>query len=91
MMLCAGYFVNEDDLADWFFIKYFSPHRYGYEALIRNEYDDLPDFNSKHEDNHIDNLNFTENYSEAMWVLFGIAVGVRVLDFFLLKLVCRKV
>jgi hypothetical protein len=90
-MLCAGYFVNEDDLADWFFLKYFSPHRYTFEALIRNEYDDLPDLNSDNEDNYIDEYNFTESYSEAMWILFGIAVGLRVLDFFLLKLVCRRV
>lgn len=90
-MLCAGYFVNEDDLADWFFLKYISPHRYAYTALIRNEYDNLPDLSEEAEDDYVDEQNFVVNYSEAMWVLFGLALGIRILDYFMLKLVCRKV
>jgi ABC-type multidrug transport system ATPase subunit len=34
-MMTSGLLVNPDDIPDWFFVKYYSPLRYSYEAMYR--------------------------------------------------------
>lgn len=42
MMMFAGYYSNVDSIfIGFFWLKYFSPHNYGFEILVVNEYTDL--------------------------------------------------
>lgn len=42
LVLFSGFFVNSNGIPVWFdWIKYLSPMKYSYEALMKNEYSDL--------------------------------------------------
>mmetsp|Transcript_3708 Transcript_3708/g.7938 ORF Transcript_3708/g.7938 Transcript_3708/m.7938 type:complete len:590 (+) Transcript_3708:3058-4827(+) len=84
-MMTSGLMVNPDDIPDWFFVKYYSPLRYSYEAMYRNEFDGLPDLSSAIEDEAVDNMNFPEHYNAAMGYLCLLTVGLRVMCAFLLQ------
>ena len=39
--LVSGLLVNLDQIPDWFFFKWISPFRYGFESMVRNEFTHL--------------------------------------------------
>jgi ATP-binding cassette subfamily G (WHITE) protein 1 len=85
-MLTSGLLVNNDDIPDWFFIKYFSPMRYAFEAFYRNEFDNLPGISDSVSDTYVHNFHFPEHYDEALTYLVILLVGLRILTGFLLLL-----
>lgn len=91
LMLASGFMIDSDQLGDWFVYKYISPYRYGYEGLIRNEYDNLDGVNSDLADDYVDNKHFEETFGEACWIMLGLTFGLRILAFLALKLVTRKI
>lgn len=90
-MLASGFMINADNLGDWFVYKYISPYKYGYEALIINEYDNLNGVDGDEADDYVDDKNFSESFSQACWAMVGLTIGLRVLAYFILRLVSRKV
>mmetsp|Transcript_34469 Transcript_34469/g.60493 ORF Transcript_34469/g.60493 Transcript_34469/m.60493 type:complete len:589 (+) Transcript_34469:40-1806(+) len=85
-MLTSGLLVNNDDIHDWFFLKYFSPMRYAYEAFYRNEFDDLPGISDSTAHDYVHEFHFPEHYNEAVAYLVILLVGLRVLSGVLLML-----
>lgn len=85
-MLTSGLLINNDDIHDWFFIKYVSPMRYAFEAFYRNEFDNLPGISSDTSDTYVHNLHLPEHYDDAVTYLAILLVGLRILTGFLLML-----
>ena len=90
-MLCGGFLINNDRLGDWFVYRFISPYMYGYEALIINEYDNLDGVDEGKADDYVDHMEFSESFSQACWAMVGLTIGLRVLAYFILRLVSRKV
>jgi ABC-type multidrug transport system ATPase subunit len=88
MISCAGLVVNADDIPDWYFIKYFSPFRYAYEAVFRNEYDNL-DMSSELKNGAIDRMNFPDSFNEAAGYLCAIIASLIILNAVLLRVANR--
>jgi ABC-type multidrug transport system ATPase subunit len=84
MVSCAGLVVNVDDIPNWFIIKYISPFRYSFEALYKNEYDNL-DMSSALRDQAVDRMNFPDSFNDAVTYLGAIAGSLMVLDAILLS------
>lgn len=78
-VMWAGLFVNIDDVPDWLPWKWLSPFRYAFEALIRNEYDNLSDMSHHLRHKAVDDLNFSYNYWEDIWILVILFIGFRFL------------
>lgn len=91
LMLAGGFMVDNDQLGSWFVYKYISPYRYGYEGLIRNEYDNLDGITTKDADSYVSNKHLNESYGEACWILLGISIGIRIIAYYALKFVTRKI
>jgi hypothetical protein len=90
-MLAGGFMIDNDQLADWYVIKYISTFRYGYEALVINEYDNLDGLSSKEEQDYVQSKHFSETYCEACGILISLSVIIRLLAFFVLKLKTRHI
>jgi hypothetical protein len=91
LMLAGGFMIDNDQLADWYVIKYISTFRYGYEALVINEYDNLDGLSSKEEQDYVQSKHFSETYAEACGILISLSVIIRLLAFFVLKLKTRHI
>jgi hypothetical protein len=91
LMLAGGFMIDNDQLADWYVIKYISTFRYGYEALVINEYDNLDGLSSKEEQDYVQSKHFSETYCEACGILISLSVIIRLLAFFVLKLKTRHI
>lgn len=58
LMFFCGYYVNTDSLQDWIkWFEYSNPIRYGYEALVYNEFE-----GTNYSPNPINTFNFTWGY-----------------------------
>jgi ABC-type multidrug transport system permease subunit len=89
-ILFAGFLTNIDTFPDWVgWFQYFSPMRYSFEAMIRNEfehYHDLPIYLP----NPISFLNFEIGFSNCMALLALTVLGIKFASFFALKVMVKK-
>lgn len=80
----GGFMTNAGTIPDWInWLQYLSPVRYGFEALIYNEFEDRTDIPQSR--NPITFLNFNLGYGVCMILLLCIAMVVRIISVFLLK------
>ena len=79
IIVCGGLFLNIDDIPQWLPWKWFSPARWAFEAMIRNEYDDLHDMDHKLRDDAVDDLNLAYHYWKDFWILCILFMGFRTL------------
>lgn len=91
LILASGFMIDNDQLADWYLIKYISTFRYGYEALVINEYDNLDGLSSKEEHDYVQGKHFSETYAEACGILISLSVIIRIIAFFILKFKTRHI
>ena len=57
MIAWGGIFLNIEDIPEWLPWKWLSPIRFSFEAMIRNEYDNLNSMSSDLSDAAVDHLN----------------------------------
>lgn len=88
--MSSGYLVNYEDMPSWFIIKYISPTFYAFEAMLKNEFDDLPDMDQRLIDSSLDKMHFPHSFTEACIYLTIIIIGMRIANGVLLKLVNLK-
>jgi ABC-type multidrug transport system permease subunit len=89
-VLFSGFLTNLDTYPRWIgWIQYFSPIRYGFEAAMRNEFEDyhLLPINIP---NPIKFLNFKLGFKECMIGLFLTTILMKVLSCICLKLLMKK-
>jgi len=79
IIVCGGLFLNIDDIPDWLPWKWFSPCRWAFEAMIRNEYDDLHDMSHHLRDKAVDDLNLAYHYWKDFYILIILFLGFRFL------------
>jgi ABC-type transport system involved in multi-copper enzyme maturation permease subunit len=89
IILFGGLISNLDSMYVWLsWIQYLSPIRYGFEIMIRNEFEDrletLPV-------DPIDDLGMNIGLTNCVIVLIALAVGFRFLAYFFLKALINKV
>eukprot|EP00359_Climacostomum_virens_P001376 CAMPEP_0204897492 /NCGR_PEP_ID=MMETSP1397-20131031/772_1 /ASSEMBLY_ACC=CAM_ASM_000891 /TAXON_ID=49980 /ORGANISM="Climacostomum Climacostomum virens, Strain Stock W-24" /LENGTH=557 /DNA_ID=CAMNT_0052065257 /DNA_START=31 /DNA_END=1704 /DNA_ORIENTATION=+ len=89
MISCAGLVVNFEDIPDWFFIKYISPFRYSYEAIYKNEYDNLSGMDSDLRDEAVDRMNFQDSFNDAAAYLCAIVGVLLIVNAVFLRVVNR--
>lgn len=86
VLLFAGFFINSDSIPIWIrWIQWISPMRFGFEAMVWNEYTD-----SELGSDTIDRLNFRLGKWESWGILIGLAVFLRLAALFALKRLVRK-
>jgi hypothetical protein len=71
-------------------MKWLSPYRYAYEALIRNEYDDLYEMDYSRREDAVDMLNLQNEYWKDIWILAIIFIGSRVIGYLACLFMNRK-
>ena len=87
--LTAGFLVTNNKIPDWFFLKYFSPFRYAFEAGVKNEFKNS-DSSSACIDLTYDYLHFPNSLNEGILYLFLVMISVRILSCLILILKVRK-
>ena len=90
MLLSGGLLVSYNRGPEWFFIKYLSPFRYGFEASAMVDFDDNPDLSHEVRTQGIDNLGLPESLQFAIVGLAGLVIGTRILALFAMKYINRK-
>jgi ABC-type multidrug transport system permease subunit len=88
--MVAGLMVNLDTVPNWFVPKWTSTFRYGFEGLVQNEFDDLPDVDSRVSDHLIDLMNFKFEYWWDVLLLFVIGLAFRILALILINVKNRR-
>jgi|688.fasta_scaffold642634_2 hypothetical protein len=88
--MASGYLINYKDMPGWFIIKYISPTFYAFEAMLKNEFDDLQDADQLLIDQSLDKMHFPHSFTEAVIYLSIIIIGMRIANGILLKLVNLK-
>ena len=97
-MLFAGFFVNQSNIPIWLIeFQYLSFFKYGYQALLLNEYTDLhlacmnppPDQLSQKCD-PLGDFNSPQTLGESAIALAGMYFGCYVLALFLMKMLSSK-
>ncbi|OMJ74032.1 hypothetical protein SteCoe_27150 [Stentor coeruleus] len=87
--LTSGFLVTNNKIPDWFFIKYISTLRYGFEAAVHNEFDNT-DSNKFTTDYLIDELHLPDSMTDAFIYIGILFIAVRVLCYFVLWFKVRK-
>jgi hypothetical protein len=89
MMLVGGMLCNAGTLPSYVaWLQYLSPIRYGYEALVWNEYE--PMNIDEGSPNPIVYLNFTMGKTTCLLMLFILSVCLRIAVLIFLKLLVRR-
>jgi len=93
-MLFAGFFVNQDNIPKFLLpFEYLSIFKYGYQALMQNEYEDLPleCLGQTDISKSCDPLNEFRGTTHMMWVTGSvIALAVMYAVFYLISLLIMK-
>ena len=77
-------------MPEWFVIKYISPCFYAFEAMLKNEFDNLQDTDQLLIDQSLDKMHFPHSFREAVIYLSITIIGMRIANGILLKLVNLK-
>ena len=95
-MLFAGFFVNQDNIPKWLIeFQYLSFFKYGYQALMLNEYTDLqlecmkPN-TSIPKCNPLGDFNSPETLGESIIALAGMYLACYALGLVFMKMLSRK-
>lgn len=85
----GGFLSNADNYMDWIgWLQYVSPIRYGFEFLVRNEFEDFETPENQPDTIDILGLNVGKWYSAMILILMGIFI--RLLAFYCLNKRIRK-
>lgn len=87
--LTSGFLVTNNKIPDWFFLKYISTLRYGFEVAVHNEYDN-PKGSKFCADLFIDELHLPDSMTDAFIYITILFIAVRALCFFILWFKVRK-
>ena len=87
--LTAGFLVTNDNMPDWFFLKYFSPYRYAFAVSARTELTNS-DNDAYYVDNAYSLLDLPVDVQEGLAYLFLIMVCARGLSLLILWLNIKK-
>ncbi|KAL4474982.1 hypothetical protein ABPG74_001678 [Tetrahymena malaccensis] len=87
-MLFAGFYKNASDYASWIgWIQYISPLKYGFIALVRNEYNYE---GQGYIQDPVKQLNFTNTTQESIYCLVGIIIAILIISFFFLLILKKR-
>ncbi|EAR86542.1 ABC-2 family transporter protein (macronuclear) [Tetrahymena thermophila SB210] len=87
-MLFAGLYKNASDYASWIgWIQYISPIKYGFIAVVRNEYNYE---GQGYIQDPVKQLNFTMSTQDAIYCLVGIVVVALILSFIFLLILKKR-
>lgn len=87
--LTSGFLVTNNKIPDWFFMKYISPYRMGFEIGIRNYFRNS-DINSECKDATLHSLHLPDQIDDGFWKLILVMLSFRTLACIVLWLKVRK-
>lgn len=89
-VLFSGFLTNVDTFPRWIgWVQYISPIRFGFEAAMRSEFENYHKLPPNIR-NPIKFLNFNIGFSNCMFLLFFVTIGLKVISCICLKLTLKK-
>lgn len=100
-MVMGGFFVNTNTIPDFLkWIEYISMFKYGFQAAVINEYEDLPPIECEPvpgpdgqpvlpECDALKTFDFNENFEESLLALFIIGTAFKIFSFIGMKLIAN--
>ena len=89
MVLFGGQFANNANLPDFLrWIQYISPIKYSTESMMWNEFGNDKDYNIG--PTIMEFLDYKLSFAKCMYIFLGLAIGFRILAFFMFKVLVKK-
>ena len=89
MVLFGGMLANNENLPDflkWF--QYISPIKYSAESMMWNEFDNDTEYNIG--PTIMEFLGYKLDYAKCMYIFLGLAIGFRIIAFFMFRVLVKK-
>lgn len=85
LIILGGFMTNSGNVPSWVgWLQYISPVRYGFEAMLQNEFSFRPQVLP--ENNPVVYLHFTFGYAGAMFLMLAVAIVLRFFSVIILKM-----
>jgi len=93
LMIVGGYYANADDLGPWIsWLQYFSPLRYAFEAMVRNEFEDRRVCTDTPQGcDPVEDYGLDFGFAACVSALLAMSVGYRLVALIALKLKTKTV